>query len=101
MDRLERIRTIVFLGIDDMFGKDYPYLKAGDFQGIANKIVSSEATANKELMEAVKLICHYHQCEQEGIGSGQPTAKQWYEAVDKLELAIRNAEKATDEKAIC
>lgn len=42
MERVEEIQTIIYLGIDDMFGKDYPYLKAGDFQGIANKIYEGE-----------------------------------------------------------
>jgi hypothetical protein len=45
-----------------------------------------------ELLEALKELVHLHGCEQEGIGSGQPTPEQWYKAVDKASLAITNAQ---------
>lgn len=37
-----------------------------------------------ELKSAANELIHLHMCEQEGIVSGQPTSKQWLEAVDKL-----------------
>ena len=37
-----------------------------------------------KLKEAANELIHLHLCEQEGIVSGQPTSKQWLEAVDKL-----------------
>lgn len=43
---------------------------------------------SKELYIAATQIVHLHLCEQEGIGSGQPTPKQWLDAVDKLSKAI-------------
>lgn len=45
-----------------------------------------------ELREALTELVHLHGCEQEGIGSGQPTPKQWYDAVNKAEAAIKNTE---------
>ena len=45
-----------------------------------------------ELMEALTELVHLHGCEQEGIGSGQPTPQQWYDAVNKAEAAIKNTE---------
>mgnify|MGYP000883424698 CR=1 FL=1 len=45
-----------------------------------------------ELLEALKKLVHLHGCEQEGIGSGQPTPEQWYKAVEKAELIITKAE---------
>jgi len=39
-------------------------------------------------VEASELLLHYHLCEQEGVGSGQPTPAEWLEAVDKLSEAL-------------
>lgn len=49
--------------------------------------------AIEDLIESSKTILEYHLCEQEGIGSGQPTPKQWLEAVDKLSEALKSIEK--------
>ena len=43
---------------------------------------------SKPLYIAASQILHLHLCEQEGIGSGQPTPKQWLDAVDKLSKAL-------------
>ena len=43
---------------------------------------------SKLLFIAALQILHLHLCEQEGIGSGQPTPKQWLDAVDKLSKAL-------------
>ena len=45
-----------------------------------------------ELREALTELVHLHGCEQEGIGSGQPTPQQWYNAVELAEAAIKNTE---------
>ena len=56
--------------------------------------VSSELLQQRdELKEALTELVHLHGCEQEGIGSGQPTPQQWYDAVNKAEAAIKNTEK--------
>ena len=47
--------------------------------------------AAPDLLEAIQLLVHYHMCEQEGIGSGQPTALEWLAAVDKAGDAINKA----------
>lgn len=56
-----------------------------------NKLFSLEKNKSKELWIAAKQIVHLHLCEQEGIGSGQPTPKQWLDAVDKLYKALHEA----------
>ena len=43
---------------------------------------------SKLLYIAASQVLHLHLCEQEGIVSGQPTPKQWLEAVDKLSKAL-------------
>lgn len=74
----------------------------GDNQSLAyvtnNRYLSGDYKANAhliaaapELLEALQLLVHYHLCEQEGIGSGQPTSTQWLEAVDKASEAIAKA----------
>jgi len=45
-----------------------------------------------ELLEALKRLVYLHMCEQEGIGSGQPTFEQWMKAVEKAEAAINNTQ---------
>jgi len=44
-----------------------------------------------DLLEALELLVHYYMCEQEGIGSGQPSGAEWYAAVDKASAAINKA----------
>jgi len=48
-------------------------------------------SAAPELLSALELLVHYHMCEQEGISSGQPSAMEWYGAVDKASEAISKA----------
>lgn len=46
-----------------------------------------------EMLEALKELVHLHGCEQEGIGSGQPTFEQWIKAVEKAEQALKDSER--------
>jgi hypothetical protein len=46
-----------------------------------------------KLVEAAKELLHLHLCEQEGIGSGQPTRIQWLTAVDNISEALKPYEK--------
>jgi DNA repair exonuclease SbcCD ATPase subunit len=39
---------------------------------------------HNKLKEAANQLHHLHLCEQEGIGSGQPTAHEWFYAVNNL-----------------
>lgn len=56
-------------------------------------LLSSELLKQRdELLEALKGLVYLHMCEQEGIGSGQPTFEQWIKAVEKVRLAITRAE---------
>ena len=47
--------------------------------------------AAPDLLEALLELVHLHQCEQEGLTSGQPSPEQWYKAVNKAEEAIKKA----------
>lgn len=47
--------------------------------------------AAPELLKQLQNLIHLHTCEQEGIGSGQPTPKEWMEAVDKAHEAVLKA----------
>lgn len=47
--------------------------------------------AAPNLLEALQGLIHLHLCEQEGLTEGQPTYKQWVEAVKKGESAIEKA----------
>jgi len=47
--------------------------------------------AAPELLEALDELVFLHGCEQEGLLSGQPTAKQWFDAVERAELIIKKA----------
>lgn len=53
-------------------------------------------TALQNLIKASNELVGLHQCEQEGLSSGQPTSAQWYKAVEDLEEAISEAEKALE-----
>ena len=55
--------------------------------------VEQEKSKSRELWIAATQILHLHICEQEGIGSGQPTPKQWLDAVEKLSTALYTDEK--------
>jgi hypothetical protein len=47
----------------------------------------------KELEEALSELVHLHNCEQEGLLSGQPTPEMWFEAVEKAsEVLTKNNE---------
>ncbi|MBV5346974.1 hypothetical protein JZU46_01990 [bacterium] len=47
--------------------------------------------AAADLLESLQNLVHLHSCEQEGLLSGQPTAKQWIKAVNQAEKAIIKA----------
>ena len=47
--------------------------------------------AAPDLLKALQDLVHLHSCEQEGLLSGQPTAKQWIKAVNQAEKAITKA----------
>jgi hypothetical protein len=47
--------------------------------------------AAPDLLSALEHLVHLHMCEQEGISSGQPGAKDWLTAVDKASAAINKA----------
>lgn len=47
--------------------------------------------ASKDMLNALKDLTHLHQCEQEGLTSGQPTAQEWLKAVDNAENVIQKA----------
>lgn len=48
-------------------------------------------SAAPDMLEALQELVHLHLCEQEGVSSGQPSAAQWLQAVDKAEIAITKA----------
>ena len=50
----------------------------------------------QEIDELVYTLCgllHLHNCEQEGIGSGKPTATMWYIAVTEAEKVLMQYER--------
>lgn len=42
----------------------------------------------KALIESFEKLLHLHDCEQEGLLSGQPTPEQWFEAVENAKKAM-------------
>jgi hypothetical protein len=77
---------------------DKDYQSEKDFYGgyivcesISNKEDSKLIAAAPDLLEALQELTHLHGCEQEGLSSGQPTASEWYEAVNKANEAIQKA----------
>jgi len=48
-------------------------------------------SAAPDLLASLQHLVHLHMCEQEGISSGQPTATQWFEAVDQASAAVNKA----------
>lgn len=45
-------------------------------------------TMAPRLLSALMELVFLHECEQEGISSGMPTAKQWMDAVERAEAVI-------------
>jgi hypothetical protein len=60
---------------------------------LGNKYFDTGKTAQDfdDVVEALQDLTHLHGCEQEGLSSGQPTASEWYEAVNKANEAIEKA----------
>jgi len=65
---------------------------------LMEEVTVEEARANARLiqsapllLEALSELVFLHGCEQEGLLSGQPTSKQWYDAVEKAESVIKKA----------
>jgi len=52
-------------------------------QGMLDAHTNAEAE-NERLKEAANRLVFLHECEQEGIESGQPTPQDWFEAVNEL-----------------
>ena len=46
-----------------------------------------------EIVYTLRGLLHMHNCEQEGIGSGKPTATMWYIAVTEAEKVLLKYEK--------
>lgn len=59
------------------------------FESELNDLLQKQKEEFKALYIAASQILHLHRCEQEGIGGGMPTARQWYEAVNKLAEAMK------------
>jgi hypothetical protein len=62
----------------------------GNCLALAESIYSRMQEENNKLREALERLVHLHNCEMEGIGSGQPTPAQWYEAVNQASEALIN-----------
>lgn len=41
-----------------------------------------------EIIKAFDYLLHLHNCEQEGIESGQPTPEMWFKAVEDAEKSL-------------
>lgn len=59
----------------------------------ALQIYADQQTAEKdkrikELTEALSRLVFLHECEQEGLSSGQPIPEMWFEAVEKAEKVL-------------
>ena len=54
--------------------------KVKKLEGENKELKQQLEDANKLLTE----IHHLHLCEQEGIGSGQPSPNEWFDAVNKI-----------------
>lgn len=57
---------------------------------LAKQMCAEKDKEIQKLRKASEEILHLHLCEQEGLSSGQPTPKQWIEAVNKLSEALNN-----------
>lgn len=64
-----------------------------DENDVGDKVHANAALveAAPALLQALQNLVHLHSCEQEGLSSGQPTAGQWYYAVNEAEEAINKA----------
>ena len=59
--------------------------KAAEFgYRLAQEETEEKDRVIKELVEGANELLQLHMAEQEGLLSGQPTANQWFMAVDKL-----------------
>lgn len=58
---------------------------------LENKANAQLIASAPELLKALQQLTRLHQCEQEGLSSGQPTPQQWFEAVNKAESVINKA----------
>ncbi len=47
--------------------------------------------ASKDLLEALQRLVHLHNCEMEGISSGQPTPEEWMDAINYGNEALLKA----------
>jgi hypothetical protein len=52
------------------------------------------------LIDAAKELLHLHSCEQEGLQSGKPTPKQWFDAVNNLSDAIYSPTQSNEGKGL-
>lgn len=64
-----------------------------DEDNVGDKIHANASLveAAPDLLEALQKLVHLHSCEQEGLSSGQPTANEWFEAVNNASDAIQKA----------
>lgn len=62
-------------------------------EAICNKEYKKLLKQNDIYREALEKLIDLHMCEQEGIGSGMPTPKQWIDTVDEACEALKQAEK--------
>lgn len=88
---IEQLRTALMKNQEleeeiEKLKKQGEFLKKAGMNLVEEK--NQERNKSKELWIAATQIVHLHLCEQEGIGSGQPTPKQWLDAVDKLSKAL-------------
>lgn len=51
------------------------------------KIIDLIAAA-PDILKSLKKLIHLHCCEQEGISSGMPTPKEWFESVNDASESI-------------
>lgn len=61
-----------------------------DGPGSVVEAIQKLKSEKKILADALELLVHLHACEQEGIGSGQPTSDTWYKAVNEANKAIQS-----------
>ena len=62
-------------------------------QEYAEQQVKQERERHKKLEESVSHLLHLHSCEQEGIQSGRPTAKEWFDAVNNVSELLNQSPK--------
>lgn len=75
-------------------GSDVALITADNEKDLLTELEWANArliAAAPDLLAALQQLTFLHACEQEGIASGQPTAEQWYRAVEEANLAIQKA----------